>query len=66
MIFLHFVNIAQLHILASLSVGGYIMENQNLHKLGIDIGSTTVKIAVLNEQNEMLFADYERHFANIL
>ena len=65
MIFLHFVNIAQLHILASLSVGGYIMENQNLHKLGIDIGSTTVKIAVLNEQNEMLFADYERHFANI-
>lgn len=41
------------------------MEKQHLHKLGIDIGSTTVKIAVLNEQNEMLFADYERHFANI-
>ena len=41
------------------------MKNENLHKLGIDIGSTTVKVAVLNEQNEMLFADYERHFANI-
>ena len=33
--------------------------------LGIDIGSTTVKIAILNENNELLFADYERHYANI-
>ncbi|PJJ31042.1 2-hydroxyacyl-CoA dehydratase [Lacrimispora celerecrescens] len=33
--------------------------------LGIDIGSTTVKIAVLNNDHEILFADYERHFANI-
>ena len=41
------------------------MEKQNLHKLGIDIGSTTVKIAVLNSDNELLFSDYERHFANI-
>ena len=41
------------------------MENKNLNKLGIDIGSTTVKIAVLGENNELLFADYERHFANI-
>lgn len=36
-----------------------------LHTLGIDIGSTTVKIAVLNQDNEVLFSDYERHFANI-
>ena len=41
------------------------MEKQNLHKLGIDIGSTTVKIAILNSDNELLFSDYERHFANI-
>lgn len=33
--------------------------------LGIDIGSTTVKIVVLGENNEILFSDYERHFANI-
>ena len=33
--------------------------------MGIDIGSTTVKIAVLNNENEVLFSDYERHFANI-
>ena len=41
------------------------MSNNNLYTLGIDIGSTTVKIAILNEQNEVLFSDYERHFANI-
>ena len=37
----------------------------NHYTLGIDIGSTTVKIAVLSPQGELLFADYERHFANI-
>lgn len=41
------------------------MINETLHKLGIDIGSTTVKVAVLDENNELLFSDYERHFANI-
>ncbi len=41
------------------------MENNNLNKLGIDIGSTTVKVAVLDKENHILFADYERHFANI-
>ena len=35
------------------------------YTLGIDIGSTTVKIAILNENDTLLFADYERHFANI-
>ena len=33
--------------------------------LGIDIGSTTVKIAILDENNQILFSDYERHYANI-
>ena len=33
--------------------------------LGIDIGSTTVKIAILDENNKLLFSDYERHYANI-
>ncbi len=35
------------------------------YTLGIDIGSTTVKIAVLDENQTILFSDYERHFANI-
>lgn len=33
--------------------------------LGIDIGSTTVKIAILDSKNTILFSDYERHYANI-
>lgn len=33
--------------------------------LGIDIGSTTVKIAILDEKHQILFSDYKRHFANI-
>ena len=37
----------------------------NTYTLGIDIGSTTVKIAILDENDQLLFADYERHFANI-
>ena len=41
------------------------MENNTLHKLGIDIGSTTVKVAILDQEDHLLFSDYERHFANI-
>ncbi len=37
----------------------------NNYRLGIDIGSTTVKIAVIDDNNNILFADYERHYANI-
>ncbi len=33
--------------------------------LGIDIGSTTVKIAILDEEHNILFSDYKRHYANI-
>lgn len=33
--------------------------------LGIDIGSTTVKIAILDEEHRLLFSDYQRHYANI-
>ena len=35
------------------------------YTLGIDIGSTTVKIAILDSENRILFSDYQRHFANI-
>jgi len=35
------------------------------YKLGIDIGSTTVKIVIMDDKGELLFSDYERHFANI-
>ncbi|MCR5426269.1 MAG: 2-hydroxyglutaryl-CoA dehydratase, partial [Lachnospiraceae bacterium] len=43
------------------------METMVLKKatLGIDIGSTTVKVAILDEDHQILFSDYRRHFANI-
>lgn len=41
------------------------INNETLHTLGIDIGSTTVKIALLAPDGTLLFSDYERHFANI-
>ena len=40
--------------------------NNNLNgTCGIDIGSTTVKIAILDGEHNILFSDYRRHFANI-
>ena len=37
----------------------------NYKTLGIDIGSTTVKIEILDENENLIFADYKSHFANI-
>ena len=42
-----------------------MLMNQMQYTLGIDIGSTTVKIAILDENHQILFSDYKRHFANI-
>ncbi|MBQ3791382.1 MAG: 2-hydroxyacyl-CoA dehydratase [Lachnospiraceae bacterium] len=36
-----------------------------MRRLGVDIGSTTVKIALIDQEENILFADYRRHFANI-
>ena len=32
-------------------------------RIGIDIGSTTVKVVVLDEANKLLFRSYERHYS---
>ena len=40
------------------------MDNKH-YTLGIDIGSTTVKIAILDDAHHILFSDYKRHYANI-
>lgn len=39
-------------------------KEMNLH-VGIDIGSTTVKIAVLDEDDKLLFSRYRRHYSDI-
>ncbi len=33
--------------------------------MGIDVGSTTAKIVILNEQLEVIFSKYERHYSDI-
>ena len=35
------------------------------YKIGVDVGSTTVKLAVLNEENKLIYSRYERHFSDI-
>ena len=39
--------------------------NKEFYTLGIDIGSTTVKVAILDSKHNLLFSDYQRHYANI-
>ncbi len=34
-------------------------------KLGIDIGSTTIKLALLDEENQLIYSDYRRHKSDI-
>ena len=47
------------------------MEKQNLAqdmvpiRVGIDVGSTTVKIAVLDNDDKIIYSDYQRHRADI-
>lgn len=36
-----------------------------IYRVGLDIGSTTVKIAVLDEEDQLVYQEYKRHFANI-
>ncbi len=41
------------------------MEQTKHNSLGIDIGSTTVKISILDKDRQILFSAYKRHYANI-
>ena len=37
---------------------------KNIIHIGMDVGSTTVKIAVMNEKLEVIYTSYERHFSD--
>lgn len=41
------------------------MQNKAQYKMGIDVGSTTVKIVVLNSDLDILYKAYRRHHASI-
>nr|HUM56777.1 BadF/BadG/BcrA/BcrD ATPase family protein [Bacillota bacterium] len=34
-------------------------------KLGIDVGSTTVKLVLLDDHNKIIYSRYERHMSNV-
>lgn len=42
-----------------------VFMSKKFYTLGIDIGSTTVKVAILDAEHRLLFSDYQRHYANI-
>lgn len=35
-------------------------------KVGLDIGSTTIKCAVIDENNEIIYKSYQRHYSKII
>ena len=38
---------------------------QHMLRMGIDVGSTTVKVVLLDEHDNYLYKKYIRHYANI-
>ena len=37
-----------------------------MYKVGIDVGSTTLKVVVLNNDDKIIFCSYKRHFSQIV
>ena len=57
---------ARIHVYTKEGWGFFPCKYMNSEqRLGIDIGSTTVKVSIIDQAGELLFADYKRHFANI-
>ena len=42
------------------------MKQCKTYRAGIDVGSTTAKVAIINESNDLVFSDYQRHNTKIL
>jgi len=36
-----------------------------MYKIGLDVGSTTIKVAVLDQNNQLVYSNYSRHFSDI-
>ncbi len=43
----------------------FIYRRQMEHRLGIDVGSTTVKLVLLDEKNNIAYSKYERHMSSV-
>jgi len=44
-------------------MGGVIVESP--FRVGVDVGSTTIKLVVLGEEHAILYKNYARHFSEI-
>ena len=60
---LHFMGLKGESILvAGNNVAG---NNKEVLHLGVDVGSTTIKIAILDDNDQVIFNRYERHYSDI-
>ncbi len=37
-----------------------------MHRIGIDVGSTTMKVVVLSDDDKLIYSDYQRHYSEII
>ena len=37
-----------------------------MYRIGLDIGSTTIKCVILDDNNKIVYTSYERHFSKII
>lgn len=38
---------------------------ENILRLGIDIGSTTIKVVLIDDDNKIIYSTYQRHYSYI-
>ena len=43
----------------------YLKGKGNIYRMGIDIGSTTVKVVLADAENGIVFSRYRRHFPKL-
>ena len=56
---------ARITPLSSISTAVNTGNNEGVSNPVIDVGSTTIKLVILNENKEVVYKRYERHFSNI-
>ena len=50
---------------AGVSLSAEIHEEEVIMRLGIDVGSTTVKLVLLDDEGKIVYSRYERHMSNV-
>ena len=45
--------------------GGPMPSARNLAHIGLDVGSTTVKVVIFNTEAEAVYARYQRHMSDV-